>query len=587
MEGDGQLDASRRAAANVAIALISLLIFSGASAAQIPRQNPQQEIPAIAEIQKLYDAAKYEEILARVPARADIPAELDLYRGLALARLERWKEAEQAFAAGHRKEPTNPRFFAELAGAEYKLGNLRAAKRNLRRALRLNPNDGYSRDFLGSIYFLEGNLDASLAEWNRIGKPKISAIDYLPEPKLKNSILQRAFAVAPLGELRLADLRATRARLDNLGVFPRYSFELVPAQSADSKPADSYELEFHSVERNGWGANWKDGLLRTFSGLFDLSVYPQYYNLGRTAKNFDSIFRWDDNKRRAFASFTEPVGGDPRWRLELHADARNENWNLTQTFFGATPLLSDLNFERVEAGMKLHAAESGRWSWESGISYAYRRFRNVAGVAPAATPFFTSGGSLEYRGSVNYELLYLPEYRVSVESTATGGFGRNFARALGSFGSSTGSLAVRWYPQASGDDYETTLRMRAGGAFGHETVDQLFQLGVERENDLPLHGVPGTRGGRKGTAPLGRQYVLWNLESNKNIYSNGLIAIQLGPLLDAGRIADPSGFFGSGGWLWDPGVDLHLRVLGSVGVIISYARDIPTHSHTFYVTLTR
>lgn len=583
MEDDGQLDASRRAARKIALALIFLIFLPAAAAAQ----NPSQGIPGLARIQQLYDAGRYEEIVKLVPAAADTPAEMDLYRGLALAQLQRWKEAEAAFAAGHRKAPTNPRFFTELAGAEYKLKNFRAAKANLRRALGLNPTDEYSRNFLATIYFLDGNLDAALTEWNRIGKPQIRAIRNLPEPQVKNSILQKAFAVAPLSELRLADLQTARARLDNLGIFPRYSFELVPAQGAESSATDSYDLEFHSTERNGWGANWKDGLLRTFSGLFNLTVYPQYYNLGHAARNFDSLFRWDDNKRRVFGSFSEPVGGDPQWRLEMHADARNENWNLSQTFFGAGAPLLDLNFERAEAGMKLHAAESGRWSWDTGVSYAYRRFRNTAGIAPAAMPFFTDGGSAEFRGDVNYQLLNLPDYRVTVDSSATGSFGRNFARGLGPFGMSEGSVTLRWYPQARGDDYETTLRMRAGGEFGHETLDQLFQLGLERENDLWLHGVAGSRGGRKGTAPLGRQFLLWNLESNKNIYRNGLVAIQLGPLLDAGRIADSTGFFGSGGWLWDPGGDLHVRVLGSVGVIISYARDIPTHSHTFYVTLTR
>ena len=581
------MDATRRAAAKAALALILAVLFPVAAAAQNSAQNPQQEAPTIAQIQQLYEAGKYAEVISLTATGKATPAEIDLYRGLALAQLQRWKEAEEAFEDGHRKEPRNPRFFVELAGAEYKLKNFRAAKRNLRNALRLDPKDEYSRNFLGSIYFLDGNLDAALEEWNRAGKPQITAINNFPEPQLKNSILQRAFAVAPLGELRLRDLRTTEARLDNLGVFPRYTFNLVPAQLAAAETPDAYALEFRPIERNGWGANWKDGLLRTFSGLFELTVYPQYYNFGRAARNLDGLFRWDENKRRALISFTEPVGGDPRWRLEMHADARNENWNLSQTFSGATPLLSDLNFERAEAGMKLRAVESGKWSWDAGLSYAYRRFRNVTGVAPAAGTFFTSGSSVEYRGDVNYQLLYVPEDRVTVDTSATGSFGNNFARNLGAFGSTVGSVTVRWYPQARGDDYETSLRMRAGGAFGSETVDQLFQLGVERENDLWLRGIAGTRSGRKGNAPLGRQFVLWNLESNKSLYHNGLVAVQLGPLLDAGKIADPSGFFGSNGWLWDPGVALKVRVLGSVGVIASYARDMPTHSHTFYVNLTR
>lgn len=586
MEGDGKLDASRRAETSGVIALFLLLLFPAVAAAQNSRQVPQNP-PAIAQIEQLYNAGRYAEIVALVPASEANSAELDLYRGLALAQLQRWKEAEDAFAAGHRKEPSNLRFFVELAGAQYKLKNYHAAKANLRRSLRLNSNDEYSRNFLGTIQFLDGNLDAALAEWNRIGKPNMRAINNLPEPRVKNEILQRAFAVAPLSELQLADLRTTEARLDNLGIFPRYNFELVPVQPANADTQASYTLEFHSTERDGWGANWMDGLLRTFSGLPYLTIHPEFYNLGHSARNFASLFRWDDNKRRVFASFSEPLGGDPRWRLEIHVDARNENWNLSGTFRGASAPLSDLNLEKIEAGTELRSVESGRWSWDAGLSYAYRRFRNVTGIAPAGAPFFTSGGTLEYRADVNSELLYLPEERITVDSSVSGSFGRNFARGLGPFGSSEGSVTMQWFPRARGDDYETTLRLRGGGIFGQATLDQLYQLGVEHENDLWLRGIAGTRGGRKGSAPLGREFLLWNWETDKAVYRNGLVAIQFGPLFDVGRIADSSGLIGSGGWLWDPGAALKLRVLGSVGVIISYARDMPTHSHALYATLTR
>lgn len=568
------------------IAFFVLLLFPAGAAAQNPPQNPQNP-PAIAQIEELYDAGRYAEIVSLVPASETNSAELDLYRGLALAQLQRWKEAEQAFAAGHRKEPSNPRFFTELAGAEYKQKNFRAAKANLRRALRLSPNDEYSRNFLGTIYFLDGNLDAALAEWNRLGKPQITAITNVPEPRLKNDVLQRAFAIAPLSELRLADLRTTEARLENLGIFPRYRFELIPDQCADAKAPDSYALEFHSTERDGWGSNWMDGLLRTFSGLPYLTVHPDSYNLGHAARNLTSLFRWDENKRRVYASFSEPLGGDPRLRWAVHADARDENWNLSDTFRGASAPLSDLNLEKIEAGTELRSVESGRWSWDAGLTYAYRRFRNVTGIVPATAPFFTSGGSLEYRAEMNYELFYLPEKRITVDSSASSSFGKNFARGLGSFESSEGSVTMHWFPQARGDDYETTLRLRGGGVFGQATLDELYQLGVEHENDLWLRGIAGTRGGRKGSAPLGREFLLWNWETDKTVYRNGLVAIQFGPIFDVGRIADSSGFFGSSGWLWDPGAALKLRVLGSVGVIISYARDMPTHSHALYATLTR
>jgi len=49
------------------------------------------------------------------------------------------------------------------------------------RALRLDPNDAYVNDFLGSVYFLQGNLDATLKHWNRVGKPQIENMRLGPQ----------------------------------------------------------------------------------------------------------------------------------------------------------------------------------------------------------------------------------------------------------------------------------------------------------------------------------------------------------------------------------------------------------------------
>jgi hypothetical protein len=63
-------------------------------------------------------------------------------------------------------------------------------------------------------------------------------------------------------------------------------------------------------------------------------------------------------------------------------------------------------------------------------------------------------------------------------------------------------------------------------------------LGLERDNDLWMRGHIGTRDGRKGSAPLGRNYFLSNWEAEKNVYGNGLLTLKLGPFVDTGKITD-------------------------------------------------
>ena len=119
------------------------------------------------------------------------------------------------------------------------------------------------------------------------------------------------------------------------------------------------------------------------------------------------------------------------------------------------------------------------------------------------------------------------------------------------------------------------------------TLDDLFQVGIERDNDLWLRGHSGTSGGRKGAAPLGRRYFLANWEQDKNVYANGIVTVKLGPFLDTGAIADSSGLFGSRQWLWDTGAQCKVRLLGSVTVVLSYGRDLRGGRNVFYGTVVR
>ena len=147
-----------------------------------------------------------------------------------------------------------------------------------------------------------------------------------------------------------------------------------------------------------------------------------------------------------------------------------------------------------------------------------------------------------------------------------------------------GGLGWRWFPQAQGSDYETLNLLRVGRTFGQAPFDELFMLGLERDTNLPMHAHIGTRDGRKGSAPLGRNYLLSNWETNKSLYANGIVSVQIGPLMDIGAISDPSTALGSHEWLFDTGVQAKLRIFGE-GITLSWGRDLRTGNNAFYATI--
>jgi tetratricopeptide (TPR) repeat protein len=579
MAAKPQLDAagsSRKGRVILFLAVVLILSSPGFS------QDYSSERARLSAAQKASDSEQWEEAVSLARGPADQSPDLDFLLGLGLARQEKWSEAKLAFEAGLRKAPADPRFLVELAGIAYKQKDFRTAKDRLHPALRLNPQDAYAREFLATIYFLEGNLEAALKCWNPEDKPRLRSVAFVPSLKLKESLRNRALAFNAPQVLTGDALLTTESRLNNLGVFSNRRIELAPTESGN------YDATLHLAEKNGWGDSKLEGIVSLLSGLPYATVYPEFYNLGHDAVNVTSLARWDSEKRRTSLAVSLPIYEDPGLRLRVYADARNENWNLTRTFFGAGTPLSDLNIRRVAAGAEFRSVVNGKWNWSTGAEVAHRNFRNLSGsISPSEQPFFAATTSLAGWLGVHRSLLRVPERRFTLDSMAELRAGREFANGLGPFGTLRGSLLADWQPQSQGNDYEMQMRVRAGGTVGRVTMDELFQLGIERDNDLWLRGHAGTSDGRKGAAPLGRRYFLVNWEMDKNLYRNGFFTLKLGPFLDSGAVADSSGLFGSREWLWDSGIQCKVQVFGSVTVVLSYGRDLRNGKGVFYGTVLR
>jgi tetratricopeptide (TPR) repeat protein len=507
-------------------------------------------------------------------------AELDYCYGTALARLGRWDNARDAFRAGARLRPRDKRFPIELAGVAFKQKRYPQAASYLRRALQLDPADAYANDFLATIYFLQSNLEAALKYWNRVDKPRIEAVTADPVPRLDPELLDRAFAFSPASTLRLPEFLTSETRVRGLGVFPSYHFDL------QARPDGAFDAVFRNHERNGWGSSTWEALFQVFHGLPWQTIYPKYFNLNRRAINITGLFRWDAEKRRALAELSAPLAGNPKWRYGFNVDLRSENWDIRDSFSGPAPLLGGFNLRREAVAAELTSFESGRWTWSVGAEVSHRDFRSVIPGPALTSALLSKGYQLKQMTQVSAALWRLPERRFTLDGQASSQLGRIWSQPGHGFLKLQGGLRLHWFPRPEGDDYEMQQQVRAGKTFGDVPFDELFMLGVERDNDLGMRAHIGTRDGRKGSAPLGGTYFLSNWEADKNIFHNGLLAVKLGPFLDTGKITDTSPGLGSHKWLWDTGAQAKVRVFG-VGLVFSYGKDLRSGNNAYYVTLLR
>src|SRR6266850_575422 len=218
MAAEPQLDAAGGTPKGRVILFLAAVLILGLSGFA---QDQPSEQGRLAAAQKAFDAGNWEEAanLARGPA--DQSPDLDLVMGLALARQEKWSEAKQSFESGFGKAQGDPRFLVELAGIAYK-----------------------QKEFLATIYFLEGNLEAALKYWNPEDKPRLRSVAFEPSLHLRESLNKRALAFNAPQVLTGDALLTTESRLDLLGIFSSRRMELTPTDSGN------YNATLHLAERN-------------------------------------------------------------------------------------------------------------------------------------------------------------------------------------------------------------------------------------------------------------------------------------------------------------------------------------------------
>ena len=528
-------------------------------------------------IRQLFEQSRWQEIVESVAPLSVPDADLRYYYGRSLAQLGRWDEAHSALVTGHRLVRCDKRFPVELAGVAFKRKRYGEAAAWLHRALRLDPNDDYANDFLGTVYFLQGNLEAALKYWNRIDKPRIEAVRPEHPLQIRPALLDHAMAFAPASPLMLPDLLTSRARVEGLGIFPSANFQL--AARDDSK----FDVVLNFDERNRWRNNAWQALLSTFRGVAYETVYPEFFNLRRSAINIRSLVRWDDQKRRFAVDVSSPLHQNPKWRYRLGVDLRNENWAIRDSFTGIAPLLGALNLRREAASAEITSFNSGRCGWSAGMELSHRDYREVDPGAMLIPQLLLKGVQLKQISQIHYEVWRVPDRRLVVSSEASSQLARIWSQPAQLFGKMQGSLSAHWLPESKGDDYATQVQVRGGGTAGKDPFDELYMLGLERDNDLWLRAHIGTRDGRKGSAPLGRRYFLANTEVDKNLYGNGILSLKLGPFLDNGKVSAASGQLGTREWLWDTGLQAKLRILG-VGLTFVWGRDLGAGHNAFYFT---
>ena len=401
------------------------------------------------------------------------------------------------------------------------------------RAFRADPSNTTAAELLATVYFLSDNMEAALTYWNRVEKPLIRDVGVDPAVRMDPVRLDHAFAFARGNVLKVDEYRRTLRQLDLTGTFSNYKFDLRPADG------ENFDLTFRTNDRSG--ANYVSWL----SGLPFQTIRPSFIDIGGRSLNIDSEFRWDTQKRKALVSFSGPVGRRGSQRYSMFTGARNEHW----TVAGSTQSL-----KRVETGAGLQFLIGSRGAWKSEILGVHSKWSSLE-----------SRRSLRYRATADYDLVRIPERRLTINTEIRTEVGRWFSG--GRFARTQPSVKVSWFPQQAGSEYYTSLRLSSGVVTATPYLDEMFSLGLDRDGDLLLRAHPATVDGRKGAGIIVSRYALLNAETERTLFRWTLMRVSVAPFLDLARAGD---------WYDDAGVELRVSLASAMRFSFSFGKDLRT-----------
>ena len=528
------------------------------------------------EAKHLYDSQQWDELIARLEPVHDRSGELDFYLGVALAQRGRFEEGRSTLLQAHRLSPEDLRPMVELGGIAFKQNRTGEATDWLLKAERLNPSDAYVNDFLGTLFYLRGNLESALKYWNRVGKPYIENVRVEPALQLDPVLLDSAFAFSQASVMTLPEFLTTHARLTALGLLPGANIELV------ARPDGKFDAVLHSTEKRGFGKNWWTALVATFVGAPFYTVTPEYYSIDDSGTNAIAMGRFHPERRRFTADFSGPIRRSAKWRWSILGDYRNENWNVRN--FEGPGLVGSLNMRRSAVAAEVAAISSAKFAWVTGVEYSRRDYRSVT---PGFSPdLLLEGNQLKHTAELTFDLLRVPQQRYDAAATIQTQTGRIWSADPKLFFKFQATLNQAWAPGDTGDNWLMLHRVAFARTAGDLPFDELFMLGMDRDGEYNMRGHSAIDSGRKGYAPLGRNYFVSNWELDKAVYGNGLFRLKLGPFIDTGRITDPLPYLGSNKWLLDVGPQARVRAFG-VQMVMSYGRDLRRGEGTFFIYVGR
>ena len=513
---------------------------------------------------RAYREGRYEEaarLLSHVEGEeATYEVWLDL--GLAEGHLQHLPESRRALDRAIALAPERPEAWTERGGLSFLETHYEEAIRDLKKSLSIRE-DAYTRDLLASALYLSGQDDQALAEWNRLGKPKIRTLTISGLRYAKDKVAREEIHMEEGELLDVRALKEARLRLKEVGIFDRVTLRPIPQGDGTA------DLEVALVERHGFGSLAGIAVGAGVDAIFSRRVDLGYADLGGEGASASALYRFQSTRPLLALTLDWPRPLGAPFYLELRSYLGKQDYALPDGAFQTKGGGGDLK-------ARLVVGPGG--VLELGISDIHRTFS-----VPRADG--APGTIVGIKAGLEQTLVSTARQRWSVE-------GRVFetASALGSDLRYTKAIGATRYRAILGppegvaiEKWVLAAQFQAGWSTSGAPIDQRFAPGGSPDMELPLRAHPQDQGGVLGATPIGRSLVIGNTEARVRIIRTTFVSLGGVVFYDAARIGNATG--GASPIFHDVGVGLRLAPLAGPMVRADYGRGLTDGSHAFFVGL--
>ncbi len=492
-------------------------------------------------------------------------ADAYVYLGIAYGNMKEYAKAEEVLKEGANRFADDVRFHNELAGVYLATREMEKAKAELRQTLSVNPHDNYASDLLASIEISQGDVQVALRSWNASGRPVIDDILHNYYLNFGSRVVRDALAFRPAGVLTYPQWKTTEARLFETNSFGNVGLEVEP-----TKVPDHYDAIVRTTAKTN---SRSDFLWNLFKGAPFETSYFNVWNAGGSGMNWNSMYRWDPDRRRLQGALYVPIGVPGILHVELSDMVRSERWDLSHS---VRPDFVDrshrLNYKSNTMRIAVKHIPDYRFEIGGGVEYSNR-------YADGNLPELASDSRNYGKAFLETTLRFADgnyQNRLRLQAYASK------KSIIGSFNTSGGTAEFNNRHTISKDTrtfFDWTIK--GGTSRGARPVEDYFVLGLDMNTQNILRGHTAAGHGRYGSAPAGTDFVLGNFDIDRRIVTLPLfntlnvpyIIIKGEVFVDAAKTWDRTRIFKNTRLLVDTGAGLRFET-PATSLVVVYGRSL-------------